>query len=121
MDAAQPGFATTVAALRLRSWRLGAGQPMEVLDQFSDADFTHIVDDRADVQVSSRDSRFYLGYFPTGRPGGPDEDWVSGEGWVIAVTGTATVPGYRIAFGTDTPAGIVAGVVASILSTSRPV
>ncbi|MEU9068957.1 DUF317 domain-containing protein [Streptomyces sp. NPDC048306] len=121
LDAAQPGFATTVAALRLRSWKLGAGQPMEVIDQFSDADFTHIVDDRADVHVSSRDGRFYLGYFPTGRPGGPDEDWVTGEGWVIAVTGTAQVPGYRIAFGTDTPAEIVAGVVASILSTSCPV
>jgi hypothetical protein len=64
--------------------------------------------------------RFYLGYFPNGRPGGADEDWVTGEGWVIAVTGTANVPGYRMAFGTDTPAEIVAGVVAQILSTSRP-
>ena len=93
---------------------------MEVIDQFSEADFTHIVDDRADVHVSSRDGRFYLGYFPNGRPGGTDEDWVTGEGWVIFVTGTAKVPGYRMAFGTDTPAEIVAGVVARILSTSRP-
>lgn len=120
LNAAQPGFATTVATLRLRSWQLGAGQAMEVIDQFSEADFTHIVDDRADVHVSSRDGRFYLGYFPNGRPGGADEDWVTGEGWVIAVTGTANVPGYRMAFGTDTPAEIVAGVVARILSTSRP-
>lgn len=121
LDAAQPGFATTVAALRLRSWKLGVGQAMDVIDHLSDADFTHIVDDRADVHVSSCDGRSYLGHFPTGRPGGQDEDWVTGEGWVIAVTGTAKVPGYRIAFGTNTPAEIVAGVVASILSTSRPV
>ncbi|CCK32088.1 hypothetical protein BN159_7709 [Streptomyces davaonensis JCM 4913] len=80
LDAAQPGFATTVAALRLRSWKLGAGQAMDVIDQFSQADFTHIVDDRADVHISSRDGRFYLGYFPNGRPGGADEDWVTGEG-----------------------------------------
>ncbi|WP_405729160.1 DUF317 domain-containing protein [Streptomyces sp. NBC_00028] len=120
IDSAQPGFAATVAALRLRSWKLGAGQPMDVIDQFSQADFTHIVDDRADVHISSRDGRFYLGYFPHGRPGGADEDGVTGEGWVIAVTGTANVLGYRIAFGTDTPAEIVADAVARILSTSRP-
>ncbi|MCX4501129.1 DUF317 domain-containing protein [Streptomyces anulatus] len=120
LNAAQPGFATTVAALRLRTWKLGAGQPMDVIDQFTDADFTHIVDDRADVHVSSRDGRFYLGYFPDGRPGGTDEDWVTGECWVIAVTGTADVPGYQMAFGTDTPAEIVAAVVARILATSRP-
>ncbi|MFJ9151788.1 DUF317 domain-containing protein [Streptomyces sp. NPDC102270] len=114
LDAAHSGFATTIAALRIRSWKLGAGQPMEVIDQFSEPDFTHIVDDRGDVHVSSRDGRFYLGYFPNGRPGGADEDWV------IAVTGTANVPGYRMAFGTDTPAEIVAGVVSRILSTSRP-
>ncbi|ROQ70210.1 uncharacterized protein DUF317 [Streptomyces sp. 840.1] len=120
LDAAQPGFATTVAALRLRSWKLGAYQPMDVIDLFPDTDFTHIVDDRADVHVSSRDGRFYLGYFQDGRPGGPDEDWVTGEGWVIAVAGTANVPGYRMAFGTDTPAEIVAAVVTRILATSRP-
>jgi hypothetical protein len=61
LNAAQPGFATTAAALRLRSWTLGAGQAMEVIDPFSEADFTHIVDDRADVHVSSRDGRFCLG------------------------------------------------------------
>ncbi|MFH9562360.1 DUF317 domain-containing protein [Streptomyces globisporus] len=120
LNAAQPGFATTVAALRLRSWKLGASQPMDVIDQFTDADFTRIVDDRADVHVSSRDGRFYLGYFPDGRPGGADGDWVTGEGWVIAVTGTAGVPGYRMAFGTDTPAEIVAAVVARVMATSRP-
>lgn len=120
LDASRPGFATTVAALRLRSWKLGAGQAMDVIDQFSQTDFTHIVDDRADVHISSRDGRFYLGYFPNGRPGGADGDWVTGEGWVIAVTGTANVPGYRIAFSTDTPAEIVADAAARILSTSRP-
>ncbi|MGQ4484334.1 DUF317 domain-containing protein [Streptomyces sp. SAS_281] len=120
LNAAQPGFATTVAAPRLRSWKLGAGQPMEVLDQFKDADFTHVVDDRGDVHVSSRDGRFYLGYFPNGRPGGADEDWVSGEGWAIAITGTTNVPGYRMAFGTDTPAEIVAAAVAGILAPTRP-
>ncbi|MCZ1006810.1 DUF317 domain-containing protein [Streptomyces lydicus] len=120
LDTARPGFATTVGALRLRSWKLGAGQPMEVIDQFTAADFTHIVDDRADVHVSSRDGRFYLGYFPNGRPGGADEDWVTGEGWVIAVTGTAKVPGYRMSFGTETPAEIIAGVVADVLATSQP-
>lgn len=120
LDASQPGFATTVAALRLRSWTLGAGQAMDVIDQFSRDDFTHIVDDRADVHISSRDGRFYLGYFPNGRPGSADEDWVTGEGWVIAVTGTAKVAGYRIAFGADTPAEIVADAVARILSASRP-
>lgn len=113
LDATQPGFATPVAALRLRSWKLGVGQVTE-------ADFTHIVDDRADVHVSSRDGRFYLGYFPNGRPGGADEDWVTGEGWVIAVTGTANVSGYRMSFGTETPAEIIAAVVAQILATSRP-
>ncbi|MFG2683536.1 DUF317 domain-containing protein [Streptomyces sp. NPDC048392] len=120
LNVAQPEFATTVAALRLRTWKLGAGQPMDVIDQFTDADFTHIVDDRADVHVSSRDGRFYLGCFPDGRPGGADEDWVTGEGWVIAVTGTAGMPGYRMAFGTDTPAEIVAAVVARVMATSRP-
>ncbi|MFL0025969.1 DUF317 domain-containing protein [Streptomyces sp. NBUL23] len=120
LNAAQPGFATTVAALRPRSWKLGVGQPMDVIEQFTDADFTHIVDDRADVHVSSRDGCFCLGFFPNGRPGGADEDWGTGEGWVIAVTGTAGVPGYRMAFGTDTPAEIVAAVVARILATSRP-
>ncbi|MDL2075784.1 DUF317 domain-containing protein [Streptomyces sp. GXMU-J15] len=120
MDASQPGFATTIENLRLRSWKLGAGQAMDVIGQFPQADFTHIVDDRADVHVSSRDGRFYLGYFPNGRPGGPDEDWVTGEGWVIAVTGTEKVPGYRIAFSTETPAMIVADAVARILASSRP-
>ncbi|MEJ8652701.1 DUF317 domain-containing protein [Streptomyces sp. MS1.AVA.3] len=120
LDTAQPGFATAVETLRLRSWKLGAGQPMEVIDQFTGSDFTHIVDDRADVHISSRDGRFYLGYFPNGRPGGADEDWVTGEGWVIAVTGTAHVPGYRMSFGTDTPAEIIAGVVADVLATSQP-
>ncbi|MEU8787581.1 DUF317 domain-containing protein [Streptomyces sp. NPDC048637] len=119
LNTAQPGFATRVEDLRLRSWKLGAGQPMEVIDQFPGADFTLIVDDRADVHVSSRDGRFYLGYFPNGRPGGADEDWVTGEGWVIAVTGTAKVPGYRMSFGTETPSEIIAGVVARILATSQ--
>ncbi|MEV5878003.1 DUF317 domain-containing protein [Streptomyces sp. NPDC052101] len=119
-DAVQPGFATTVEALRLRSWRLGSGQPMGVIDQFTEADFQHIVDDRADVHISSRDGRFYLGWFPNSRPGGDGEDWVKDEGWVIAVTGTANVPGYRMSFGTETPAEIILAVVTQILGTSRP-
>jgi hypothetical protein len=93
---------------------------MQVIDHFTEADFTHIVDDRADVHIGSRDGRFYLGYFPNGRPGGTDEEWVTGEGWVIAVTGTANVPGYRMTFGAETPAEIVAAVVAQILASSRP-
>lgn len=45
---------------------------------------------------------------------------MTGEGWVIAVTGTANVPGYRMSFGTETPAEIIAAVVAQILATSQP-
>lgn len=119
-DVTQPGFTTRVEALRLHSWKLGVGQPMQVIDQFTEGDFTHIVDDRADVHISSRDGRFYLGYFPNGRSGGVDEGWVTSEGWVIAVTGTANVPGYRMSFGTGTPAEIVAAAVAQILATSQP-
>ncbi|MEU7148684.1 DUF317 domain-containing protein [Streptomyces sp. NPDC045456] len=119
VNALQPGFATTVEALRLRSWRLGPGQPMQVIDQFTGAEFTQVVDDRADVHISSRDGRFYLGWFPSGRPGGADEDWVKDEGWVIAVTGTASTPGYKMSFGTQTPADIVAAAVARVLETSR--
>ncbi|MGW4345284.1 DUF317 domain-containing protein [Streptomyces sp. NPDC004690] len=109
-----PGFSTTAEALRARAWQLGPGQPTEVTDLFSADDFHLIVDDRADVHVSSRDGRFYLGWFPAGRPG-------TGEGWKIAVTGTATVPGYQISFDTETPAEIVAAAVARVLKTSRPV
>ncbi|WP_411140948.1 DUF317 domain-containing protein [Streptomyces sp. x-80] len=114
------GFATTVEALRLRSWKLGPGQPRQVIDQFTDADFKHVVDDRGDVHINSRDGRFYLGWFPTGRPVGDEKDWVTGEGWVIAVTGTETAPGYRMSFDTETPAGIIAAAVAQVLATSRP-
>ncbi|MDV9197431.1 DUF317 domain-containing protein [Streptomyces sp. Wh19] len=108
-----PGFSTTVEALRLREWQLGPGQPRLVLDQFSAEDFHLIVDDRADVHVSSKDGRFYLGWFPLGRPG------TNGEGWIVAVTGTANVRGYRMSFGTETPAEIVAAAVARVLETSR--
>ncbi|MCW2871882.1 MAG: hypothetical protein JWL99_3202 [Streptomyces oryziradicis] len=80
-DLARPGFSTTVEALRLRHWRLGAGQPTLVLDQFTDVDFKLVVDDRGDVHVNPRDGRFYLGWFPDGRPG------TTGEGWKLAVTG----------------------------------
>ncbi|MEU2263878.1 DUF317 domain-containing protein [Streptomyces sp. NPDC019645] len=109
-----PGFSTTVAALRLRDWHLGPGQPTLVIDQFSADDFHMVVDDRADVHINSRDGRFYLGWFPLGRPG------TDGEGWKIAVTGTAKVPGYHISFDTDTPADIVAAAVARVLESSRP-
>ncbi|WUA87560.1 DUF317 domain-containing protein [Streptomyces pseudovenezuelae] len=120
LEAAQPGFSTTVGALRLRSWKLGAGQPTQVIDQFTWADFTHTVDDRADAHIGLRDGRFYLGYFLNGRPGGVDENWATGEGWAIAVTGTANVPGYRMSFATETPAEIISAVVAQVLATSRP-
>ncbi|WP_338676778.1 DUF317 domain-containing protein [Streptomyces sp. SCSIO 30461] len=107
-----PGFATTVEALRLRDWQLGPGQHTLVTDQFTAQDFHLVVDDRADVHISSKDGRFYLGWFPDGRPG------TKGEGWKIAVTGTASVPGYSIAFDTETPADIVAAAVARVLETS---
>ncbi|MER5211004.1 DUF317 domain-containing protein [Streptomyces sp. NPDC002838] len=110
-----PGFSTTVEALRLREWQLGPGQPTLVMDQFSAEDFHLIVDDRADVHVSSKDGRFYLGWFPLGRPG------TDGEGWKIAVTGTAKVRGYHLSFDTETPADIVAAAVARVLETSRRV
>jgi len=79
------------------------------MDQFSAEDFHLIVDDRADVHVSSKDGRFYLGWFPLGRPGS----------WKIAVTGTSKVRGYHLSFDTETPADIVAATVASVLETSR--
>ncbi|MFE3645932.1 DUF317 domain-containing protein [Streptomyces sp. NPDC059169] len=109
-----PGFSTTVQALRLRDWQLCPGQPTLVIDQFSADDFHMVVDDRADVHINSRDGRFYLGWFPHGRPG------TDGEGWKIAVTGTARVPGYHVSFDTETPADIVAAAVARVLETSRP-
>ncbi|PZH01402.1 hypothetical protein C1I97_22545 [Streptomyces sp. NTH33] len=110
-----PGFSTTVEALRLRKWRLGPGQPTLVMDQFSPDDFHLVVDDRADVHVNSKDGSFYLGWFPSGRPG------TEGEGWKIAVTGTAEVRGYQMSFDTETPADIVAAAVARVLETSRQV
>lgn len=76
---------------------------MQVIHQFKEPAFTHIVDDRADVHIGSRDGRFYLGYFSNGRSGGVAEDWGTSEGWVIAVTGIANVPGYRMSFGRETP------------------
>ncbi|MFJ2231226.1 DUF317 domain-containing protein [Streptomyces halstedii] len=109
---AGPGFSTTVEALRLREWQLGPGRPTLVLDQFSAEDFHLIVDDRADVHVSSKDGRFYLGWFPDGRLG------TDGEGWTIAVTGTAEARGYHLSFDTETPADIVAAAVARVLNTS---
>ncbi|MFD3590522.1 DUF317 domain-containing protein [Streptomyces sp. NPDC058683] len=108
-----PGFSTTVEALRLREWQLGPGQPTLVMDQFSAEDFHLVVDDRADVHVSSKDGRFYLGWFPLGRPG------TNGEGWKIAVTRTAKVRGYHVSFDTEMLADIVAVAVARVLETSR--
>jgi hypothetical protein len=114
VDVSRPGFSTTVDALRLRTWQLGPGQPTAVIDQFSDADFKLVVDDRADVHINSRYGRFYLGWFPNGRPG------TDGEGWKIAVTGTARVSGYHMSFDTETPAQIVAAAVATVLAGSHP-
>jgi hypothetical protein len=71
------------------------------------------VDDRADVHISSKGGRFYLGWFPLSRPG------TNGEGWKLAITGTAKVPGYSVLFGTETPAEIVAATVARVLALSR--
>lgn len=109
------GFSTTVEALRLREWQLGPGQPTLVMDQFSADDFNLVVDDRADVHVNSKDGSFYLGWFPSGRPG------TEGEGWKIAITGTAKVRGYQMSFDTETPADIVAAAVTRVLETSRQV
>ncbi|AJC55026.1 DUF317 domain-containing protein [Streptomyces sp. 769] len=114
VDASAPGFSTTNEALRLRSWQLGPGQPTMVTDLFKAEFFNLIVDDRADVHISSKDGRFYLGWFPLGRPG------TDAEGWRLAVTGTAQVPGYGVSFDTDTPAEIVAATVQRVLATSRP-
>lgn len=108
-----PGFSTTIEALRLRKWNIGPGQSALVIDQFSAEDFHLIVDDRADVHISSKDGRFYLGWFPLGRPG------TDGEGWKIAVTGTTKVRGYNMSFDTETPADIVAAAVARLLQTSQ--
>ena len=114
VDADRPGLSTTAESLRLRTWRLGPGWPSLVTDLFGDEDFHVIVDDRADVHIASRDGRFYLGWFPDGRPG------TDGEGWKLAVTGTAEVSGYSITFDTQTPAETVAAAVASVLAGPRP-
>ncbi|MET8247485.1 DUF317 domain-containing protein, partial [Streptomyces sp. NPDC005202] len=82
-------------------------------DQFSANDFHLVVDDRADVHVNSKDGRFYLGWFSLGRPG------TDGEGWKIAVTGTAKVRGYQMSFDTETPADVVAAAGARVLETSQ--
>jgi hypothetical protein len=108
-----PGLSTTVEALRLREWQLGPGQATLVLDHFCAEDFHLVVDDRGDVHVGSKDGRFYAGWFPAGRSG-------TGEGWKIAVTGTAHEPGYQITFDLETPADIVAAAVHRVLETSRP-
>ncbi|MFD8159681.1 DUF317 domain-containing protein [Streptomyces malaysiensis] len=97
----------------MREWQIGPGEPMLVMDQFSADDFNLVVDDRADVHVNSKDGCFYLGWFPSGRPG------TDREGWKIAVTGTAEVRGYRISFDAETPADVVAAAVARALETSR--
>ncbi|MDX3854885.1 DUF317 domain-containing protein [Streptomyces sp. AK02-01A] len=109
-----PGFSTTAEALRLHVWQLGPGQPSLVTDLFSPELFHLVVDDRADVHINSRDGRFYLGWFPSGRPG------TDGEGWKLSVTGTASAPGYSISFDTETPAEIVAIAVHHVLAGSRP-
>ncbi|RSO07003.1 hypothetical protein DMH18_26550 [Streptomyces sp. WAC 06783] len=114
MNLTQPGFSTSVDALCVRAWQLGPGQPTDVIDQFRDEAFKLVVDDRADVHINSRDGRFYLGWFPGGRPG------THNEGWKLAVTGTAKEPGYSVSFETETPAQIVAAAVAAVLAASRP-
>ncbi|MGY4957970.1 DUF317 domain-containing protein [Streptomyces nigrescens] len=109
----RPGFSTTSDALRLREWSLGPGQPSEVMDLFAADDFHFVVDDRGDVHLASADGRFYLGWYPNGRLGR------EGEGWKLAVTGTANARGYEVSFDRETPADIVAAAVARALETSR--
>lgn len=109
-----PGFSTTAKDLKACDWQLGPGQPTLVMDQFSAEDFHMVVDDHADVHINSKDGRLYLGWSPLSRPG------TDGEGWKIAVTGTATVPGYSISFDTETPADIVAAAVTCVLEATRP-
>lgn len=111
----RPGFFTTIEALRLREWLLGPGQSSNVIDLFDADDFHFVVDDRGDVHIASKDGRFYLGWYPNGRPGS------EGEGWKLAVTGTANIRGYEASFDRETPADIVAAAIARVLETSRPV
>ncbi|GAA1159740.1 DUF317 domain-containing protein [Streptomyces hebeiensis] len=105
-------FSTTIEALRLRGWQLGPGQPTLDTDQFSAEDFDLIVDDRADVDVSSMVGRFYLGWSPLDCPGSDD------EGRENAVASTAEVGGYYLFFDTETSADIVAVAVARVLETA---
>ncbi|MEU1819930.1 DUF317 domain-containing protein [Streptomyces roseifaciens] len=114
IETTTPGFRTTLTALRLREWQIGPGQATRVLGQFDADEYHFVVDDRADVHGSSKDGRLYLGYFPEGRPG------TDGEGWKIAVTGTADVPGWAASFEPETPAELIAAFVAAVISTSRP-
>ncbi|WP_240796182.1 DUF317 domain-containing protein [Streptomyces sp. RFCAC02] len=98
---------------RRRRWSLDPGDPALVTDQFAADDFALVVDDRADTHISSRDGRCYLGWFPAGRCG-------SGEGWVLAVTGTASQPGWKVTFAPSTPAEVVAAAVAATLNAPHP-
>ncbi|WP_129838048.1 DUF317 domain-containing protein [Streptomyces sp. RFCAC02] len=107
------GTTTKVDTLGRRHWSIDPGDPALVTDQFTSEDFALVVDDRADTHISSRYGRCYLGWFPAGRCGG-------GEGWVLAVTGTASQPGWKATFAPSTPAEIVAAAVAAALNTSRP-
>lgn len=115
VELSSAGFRTTTERLRLHDWLLGPGQATEVIDAFpaANGDFHFIVDDRADTHIASADGRFYLGHFPAGRPG------AEREGWVLAVTGTARTPGYKIVFDPDTPARLVARTVSEVLATAE--
>ncbi|MFD3997884.1 DUF317 domain-containing protein [Streptomyces sp. NPDC058548] len=115
VELSSAGFRTTTERLRLHDWLLGPGQATEVIDTFpaANGDFHFIVDDRADTHIASADGRFYLDHFPAGRPGAEH------EGWVLAVTGTARTPGYRIAFDPHTPAHLVARTVSEVLATAK--
>ncbi|MFF0429449.1 DUF317 domain-containing protein [Streptomyces sp. NPDC004520] len=87
---------------------------MDVIELFTDSEFKAVLDDRADVHIKSRDGRLYLGWFPDGRPG------TDGEGWKLAVTGTADAPGYCVAFHKETPAAVVVAAVGRVPATSVP-
>ena len=114
VEVSSAGFRTTTKRLRLHNWLLGPGQATDVIDTFpaANGDFHFVVDDRADTHIASADGRFYLGHFPQGRPG------AEREGWVLAVTGTARTPGYKIVFEPDTPARLVAQTVSAVLATA---
>ncbi|GHC57594.1 DUF317 domain-containing protein [Streptomyces cinnamoneus] len=108
-----PGFATTIEVLRLREWLIGAGRPALVLDQFKADGFKFVVDSDSNVHIQSHDGRFYCGWYPQSLRGKEK------AGWRRYVTGTAQEPGWDATFHADTPAEVVAVVVAELIAPPR--